>query len=123
MDPRMVLASETINTDKWAQLPNITGLGGGVFISPTKHQVSWKTHTQKSLRPTQRVRTGGPRTQRQLPQGSQVGRNLDRKVAQLVTSLEMLPGIFFPDSLLVLMWPPSPPPTRTGQAMVDAGDT
>lgn len=118
----MVLASETISTDKWEQLPNITGWGwGGVYI--TYQASSELEDSQKSLRPTQRVRTGGPRTQRQLPQGSQVGRNLDRKVAQLVTSLEMLPGIFFPDSLLVLMWPPSPPPTRTGQAVVDAGDT
>ena len=59
----MVLASETINADKWEQLPNITGgEGGGVFISPTKHQVSWKTHIQKSLRSTRRVTTGGPGT-------------------------------------------------------------
>ena len=51
-----------------------------------------------------------------------MGSNLDRK-AQLVTSLEKLPSIFFPDSFLVLMWPPYPHATRTGHAVVGAGDT
>ena len=48
----------------------------------------------KGLRSAQRVRTGGLRTQQHLPQGSQVGSNLDRKT-QVVTSLEKLPSVFF----------------------------
>lgn len=77
---------------------------------------------RKGLRSAQRVRTGGLRTQQHLSQGFQVGSNLDRK-AQLVTSLEKLPSVFFPDSFLVLLWPRYPHATRTGHAMADVGDT
>lgn len=119
----MVLASETINTDKWKQLPNLTGWRGrGVSITYQASSELEDSHTEK---PETHPEGQDRRSQdtAAIAPGLTRGQESRQKCTQLVTSLEMLLGIFFPDSLLVLMWPPSPPPTRTGQAVVDAGDT